>query len=156
MTSEDQKILTMTAACPEWLGEKLSIPLKDQTGNIIGGVDFGAGESWGVVTVTEPAAAESLTQALNGWDLQSVSMGYRVKEVSPEPWQQRVIDEKAELDIKIKALANFLNVSTRPYLPEEDLEDLVLQYGTMQEYSKILERRISRFPKELKVCAPNP
>jgi hypothetical protein len=84
------------------------------------------------------------------------SVGYRVTESTPDSWQQRVIDEKAELDIKINALANFLDVSTRPCLPEEDLEDLVLQYGTMQEYSKILERRISRFPKELKVCDSNP
>jgi hypothetical protein len=84
MTSEDQKILTMTAACPEWLGEKLSIPLKDQTGNIIGGVDFGAGESWGVVRVTESAAVTSLAQAFDEEGSRYLSMGYRVIEVDSE------------------------------------------------------------------------
>lgn len=147
--------IVMTAR-QRWLSEQdLSVPLKDNTGNIIGSVDKASGESSCVFTVVEPAAVASLRQACEGENLRYVSMGYRVKEVDPAPWQQRVIDEKAELDIKINKLATFLTTPRDVQLPADEYQDLIDQHNLMLKYSEILRRRISRFTKEVKVSDNN-
>jgi len=60
-------------------------------------------------------------------------------------FQQRVVDEKAQLDEKIKKLAYFLNGSVIETLESEDQTLLHEQFHVMEKYSDILRRRIARF-----------
>lgn len=63
-----------------------------------------------------------------------------------QPHQQRVVDEKTELDDKINKLSSF--ISENPIygkLPEIDQELLSKQYSVMQEYSDLLAHRVARF-----------
>lgn len=63
-----------------------------------------------------------------------------------QPHQQRVIDEKNELEDKVKKLGPFiLDNPIYETLSVEEQEDLNLQYEVMQQYLNILERRINRF-----------
>ena len=64
------------------------------------------------------------------------------------PHQQRVIDEKLELDGKIKALQAFVEGTNSPFneLSCDDRSDLISQLYTMERYTGILQRRINRFP----------
>ncbi len=62
-----------------------------------------------------------------------------------EPFQQRVIDEKTELDARIKKLAVFLNSPMCFTLEPDDLVLIRQQYGLMVEYSNLLLKRMSRF-----------
>ena len=59
-----------------------------------------------------------------------------------EPWQDRVIAEKAHLDEKIVKLLKFL---AQPEVPIQDYLLLDRQCQIMQDYSRILEERISNF-----------
>jgi hypothetical protein len=61
-------------------------------------------------------------------------------------YQNRVYEEKKELDIKIEKLAKFVSGST-PYneLEESEKFRLTLQLDTMLIYSKILSERIMNF-----------
>ena len=64
------------------------------------------------------------------------------------PYQQRVVEERDELQAKIKKLRLFIsykdNLSELPQL-SQDL--LLLQYNVMEEYSMILKMRIDTFNK---------
>jgi hypothetical protein len=62
-----------------------------------------------------------------------------------QPFQQRVIDEKCELDEKLAKLNTFIKSDTFQGL--DRIEQLLLrrQLWVMQEYSKTLELRIKRF-----------
>jgi hypothetical protein len=61
-------------------------------------------------------------------------------------YQQRVIDEKSELDDKISKLGDFISSSSIfQSLPSEEKERLVRQKSCMGEYSEILGERISAF-----------
>lgn len=62
-----------------------------------------------------------------------------------EPWQSRVIAERAELDDKRRNLATFMIGETFAVLPEQDQLDLRHQLAVMNEYSEVLARRIARF-----------
>lgn len=63
-----------------------------------------------------------------------------------QPFQQRVVDEKAELDTKIKSLATFIeNNSWFGSLPEVERMAMYAQRRVMVEYSIILGERIARF-----------
>lgn len=70
-------------------------------------------------------------------------------------WQQRVVEEKAELDVKIKKLSKFLKGIEDETLPDVVLDSvdgvgldlLTDQYSAMLEYSECLEYRINRFNK---------
>ncbi len=64
-----------------------------------------------------------------------------------QPFQQRVIDEKAALDVKIENLTNFIDSKTAGFinLNTTDKIDLISQLQVMKQYSQILERRIGRF-----------
>ncbi len=62
------------------------------------------------------------------------------------PHQQRVVDEKTELDLKIKNLQNFIETnSIYETLIDPEKRDLKEQLTLMLHYSLILGRRINRF-----------
>lgn len=66
-----------------------------------------------------------------------------------KPHQQRVVDEKADLDIKLTKLNEFIDSrdpgSVFDNLSAEDRALLVEQEGIMAAYSDVLKRRIARF-----------
>lgn len=62
------------------------------------------------------------------------------------PYQQRVVDEHAELEVKRTALINFIKTSPKfEELEEIDQKLLVEQWECMVNYTVILEARIARF-----------
>ncbi|WP_321913535.1 crAss001_48 related protein [Paraburkholderia sp. J11-2] len=63
------------------------------------------------------------------------------------PHQQRVVDEKAELDAKIGKLAAFVHPSNAIFqdLPNAEAGRLVYQLSIMNEYSEVLGQRIANF-----------
>ena len=62
------------------------------------------------------------------------------------PHQQRVINEKNELQDKFSKLGAFiLDNPIFPALDPEEQDDLQDQYVAMQTYLQILEKRINRF-----------
>lgn len=66
-----------------------------------------------------------------------------------EPYQQRVLDEKAELETRAKALSAFIGTSeVFAGLPEEEQKLLREQCEVMWQYFEILEKRIALFPAE--------
>lgn len=64
-----------------------------------------------------------------------------------QPHQQRVIDEKAELDEKILKLSAFIDVANPIFasLPEAERGRLCVQADIMGQYSQILKERIEAF-----------
>ena len=63
-----------------------------------------------------------------------------------QPHQQRVVEEKKELDSKIKSLQNFIEMNdTFKAFIEEEKNDMREQLKFMQFYSLTLQRRINRF-----------
>lgn len=62
------------------------------------------------------------------------------------PHQQRVIDEKNELESRLAKLGSFIKESPiYRGLPEKERERLVRQESCMTEYSSILAERITAF-----------
>lgn len=61
-----------------------------------------------------------------------------------EPYQQRVINEKAELDARIQKLNAFLSTA-RSDVSIKDIELLLAQVFAMNAYSQILGIRMRRF-----------
>lgn len=62
------------------------------------------------------------------------------------PHQQRVIDEKTELDDKLTKLKAFIDgTAIFAGLPDDEKERLVRQHSCMTEYSEILGERIAAF-----------
>lgn len=70
---------------------------------------------------------------------------YISKEKKMLPHQQRVVDEKAELDDKLAKLKAFKESDLFNSLEIEDRVLLIVQCTYMREYSKILGKRIDRF-----------
>lgn len=67
-----------------------------------------------------------------------------------QPHQQRVVDEKSELDEKISKLATFIATFDKPMsvfamLSEPERQRLYAQHRAMVEYSTILGERIANF-----------
>ena len=62
-----------------------------------------------------------------------------------KPYQQRVIQERNELDWRLGNLVAFFASVRFALLPEEDRKLLKRQADVMAEYSRILTRRIERF-----------
>ena len=63
-----------------------------------------------------------------------------------QPHQQRVIDEKAELDTKAKALSDFIGLNPIFLkLDPEEQERMKVQNDIMWQYSEILGKRIAAF-----------
>jgi len=66
--------------------------------------------------------------------------------VTLQPYQQRVVDEKAELDKKATALSEFIgNSPLFDTLDPAEQERLKVQNDIMWQYSEILGRRIEAF-----------
>jgi hypothetical protein len=64
-----------------------------------------------------------------------------------QPHQQRVVDEKVELDKKAKALSEFIgNNPIFETLDPAEQERLKVQNDVMWRYSEILGARIAAFP----------
>ncbi len=62
-----------------------------------------------------------------------------------QPHQQRVVDEKNELDEKRKKLGEFKNGDVFPRLPWQEQERLNTQAHVMTLYSAVLGARIAAF-----------
>ena len=65
-----------------------------------------------------------------------------------QPYQQRVVDEKRELDAKLDDLYNFLGISKFKELPYLEQNRLARQHNVMCMYSGILAERIEAFNKD--------
>lgn len=69
-----------------------------------------------------------------------------LKEREYAPHQQRVIDEKKELDAKLIALEAFIdNSAIYAALPRDEKDRLCKQRGFMEGYSIVLTERINAF-----------
>lgn len=62
-----------------------------------------------------------------------------------KPYQQRVLEEKAELFTKLNALRDFNSGDVFETLPKEEQRRLVKQHGIICEYIQILTERIDAF-----------
>ena len=62
-----------------------------------------------------------------------------------QAFQQRVVDEKTELDNKRKALVKFFDNENFYKLDEIERSRLERQYGVMNNYAHILGERIKAF-----------
>ena len=72
--------------------------------------------------------------------------------MSLQPHQQRVVDEKNELDTKRDKLGEFFKMTVFFELPESEKDRLRTQYSIMGIYSEILGQRISAFPVKKNEC----
>lgn len=64
---------------------------------------------------------------------------------SLQPHQQRVVDEKAELDERLLKLRGFFNTDTFRALAVEEHDRLFRQANAMDAYSVVLGERIAAF-----------
>lgn len=62
-----------------------------------------------------------------------------------QPHQQRVVDEKTELDAKMDKLTAFIDTPLFASLPEAEQERLVMQLMHMGHYTATLAERIAAF-----------
>jgi hypothetical protein len=62
-----------------------------------------------------------------------------------QPHQQRVVDEKDELEIKYNALGVFVNSELFASLPDEERARMNKQYAIMGDYIDVLSERIDAF-----------
>ena len=62
-----------------------------------------------------------------------------------EAYQLRVIEEKKELDAKIKSLENFLKLEIFVKIEKSEQNRLKSQLNIMREYATILHQRIINF-----------
>jgi hypothetical protein len=62
-----------------------------------------------------------------------------------EDWQQKVIDEKADLDSKIERLETFLGTESYRGLSSPEQDRLQQQRQAMRIYSDVLGGRIAAF-----------
>lgn len=65
-----------------------------------------------------------------------------------KPHEQRVVDEKADLDERLRKLVSFCYTDTCLALPSDEQQRLSRQAGLMQKLSDVLGERIAAFPKE--------
>ena len=63
-------------------------------------------------------------------------------------YQERVVKERNQLELKLNGLCAFLHTETFSSLEEEDKRLLENQRCAMADYLQALEQRIARFPKE--------
>lgn len=68
--------------------------------------------------------------------------------IEVQPWQQRVLDEKKELDERHAKLDAFLASGAFLQLPEPERRRLRRQWRCMNEYSGILAERIDAWTPE--------
>jgi len=67
-----------------------------------------------------------------------------------QPHEQRVIDEREELESKLAKLRIFLHSKVFKTLADFDQSLLMTQANVMANYSEILRLRIERFAKDQK------
>ena len=65
------------------------------------------------------------------------------KELSPH--QQRVVEERAELETKLGKLQSFITGDKFAAVPDAEQGRLVLQHHIMTSYALVLEQRIAAF-----------
>ena len=65
-----------------------------------------------------------------------------------QPHQQRVINEKREIDERIEKLNVFFNTETFRNLSRQEVFLLIEQEDSMSQYSGILTRRIELFKEQ--------
>lgn len=61
------------------------------------------------------------------------------------PYQQRVVDERQELEARLDKLRAFLKTETCLQMPFKERNLLAMQVRVMAEYSEILASRIDLF-----------
>lgn len=62
-----------------------------------------------------------------------------------QPHQQRVVEERAELEDKLGKLQAFITGERFAAVPDAEQGRLVLQHNIMNAYSLVLEMRIAAF-----------
>jgi hypothetical protein len=65
--------------------------------------------------------------------------------ISMKDYQQRVVDEKKELDEKMKKLHLFVMSEASKDVPADEFGRLTRQHSLMMEYSRVLGERIAAF-----------
>ena len=65
-----------------------------------------------------------------------------------EPYQQRVVDEKTELDEKLNKLRKFIGGETFVEINLMEQHRLRQQHGFMVQYSQVLQERIDAFTQQ--------
>lgn len=70
------------------------------------------------------------------------------------PHQERVVQEKQELDDKIVKLDSFMLTDTFHDLTDSEQDRLSRQFDVMKEYSSILGERISAFTPSKQTIVP--
>lgn len=65
-----------------------------------------------------------------------------------EPYQQRVVDEKNELDARYEKPLDFLCTDVFKGLPQQEKDRLVRQADIMLKYSLVLGERIAAFGEQ--------
>ena len=63
--------------------------------------------------------------------------------MTPEPWQQRLVDEKDELSSRLMRLCDFMCTSIYETLSEDDKERILRQRDAMNTYLEALVERIN-------------
>lgn len=71
-----------------------------------------------------------------------------------QPHQQRVVDEKFELDGRLEKLTIFMDGDIFDGLPEEEQDRLERQFAAMTDYSAVLGERIAAFPPPAQTIIP--
>lgn len=66
-----------------------------------------------------------------------------------EAFQERVIDEKLEVDTRLSALNKFRASKQHATLPEAEQQRLYRQKLAMENYSSVLSERINAFTTEV-------
>lgn len=77
---------------------------------------------------------------------------YRKHPMNLAPHQQRVVDEKTELDDRRTKLSAFYSTPIFHGLPESEQTRLLRQGVAMRSYSEILSERIAAFPVNTPSC----
>ena len=62
-----------------------------------------------------------------------------------QPHQQRVVEERAELEDKLGKLQAFITGERFASVPDAEQGRLVLQHKLMESYALVLEQRIAAF-----------
>lgn len=62
-----------------------------------------------------------------------------------QPHQERVVQEKVDLDMKISKLDNFFHGEVYPFVADDEQKRLMRQFGYMKDYSNVLTERIAAF-----------
>lgn len=74
------------------------------------------------------------------------SVTLTTKQNTMEAYQQRVVDEKAELDEKLTKLDAFMMSERVKTLPADEHDRMTRQANHMRQYSSVLGERIAAFP----------